>query len=81
MKEIYFSFLIWNFSQLSANNLWKLANATDNSSAGIMTKSETVVNDSHMADAKATRTILPPKKLVNTNARHQELAKVSYACF
>lgn len=65
-----------NFPQLNANSRWKLANAADNSSAGIMTKSETRANDSRMADAKATRTTSPPKRHVNINADRPEHTEV-----
>lgn len=59
------------------NNRLKLVNATDNTNAGIMTKSKTHAHDSRMADAKATRTISSPKKHANINANDQELEKVS----
>lgn len=65
--------------QHPANNRWKLANATDNSNAGLTTKSKILARASHTPDARATRTTLPPKKPAPINARDQELAKVSDA--
>lgn len=66
-------------TQLPANNRQRLVNVTDNSNVGIMTKRKILAHVSHTADAKATRTTLPPKKHVNINANDQELAKVSDA--
>lgn len=42
-----------------------------------MTKNKANADNSLMVDAKATRTISPPRRHVITNATDQELAKVS----
>lgn len=68
---------ICHFPQHLASNRWKLDNVTDDSNVGIMTKNKTLALHSHMADAKATRTILRRKKHAAINASDQDLAKVS----
>lgn len=58
------------------NNQLRKVHAMVTSNVGTLTKNQTYVDHSDTEDAKEPKTTLPPKKLVNTNARTQQFKKV-----